>query len=394
MSFSTRTMRGTTEAPQPAQIRVGNPYDMLHKTATPQLLPTMLRLNTGAALSTSGALNTSSTLRPAQVQITVAPTTQHLSSVLPQGGSLWACNVLNQTTSRVAEPEADWRTHALLSQIPELSARLTSLDKEIRVPEAKSADATQQVLRMHNAVLESHDAGIEQQKTSTKAAMQRCDDLHAQHTRHTTSTREYLNQNQGILEAHEDRLADLLVAHEAHADSSKEAMELLDVTHDVLASHDTSIDALHELHESHAEQLLGMASKAEASQEYLTLAQGILESHDDSIHALQEATRTNAQLLKQLSHKTNAGADGGQYDALADGHENTMQYLKLNQGMMETFHRSIDDLTQTSQTHAKLLSGHTNASLESKLNAQDVEISALRSSLHQVHDELDALHGR
>lgn len=381
MSFSTRTMRGTTETSQPVQIRVDNPYDLLHKTATPQLLPTMLRLNTSA----SAPLGTCSTLRPAQVQITVAPTTQHLASVLPAGGSLFPSNILNQTTSRVAEPEADWRTHALLSQIPELSARLTNLDKEIRVPETKAADATQQVLRMHNAVLESHDTGIEQQKTSTRATMQRCDDLHAQHVRHTSSTRQYLTQNQDILEAHEERIADLHVAHEAHAERNKEAMELLDVTHDVLASHDTSIDALHELHETHAEQLLGMATKAEASQEYLTLAQGILEAHDDSIQALHEATRTNAQLLKQLSYKTktNAGTD-----------DNTMQYLKLNQGMMETFHRSIDDLTQTSQTHAKLLSGHSNASLESKLNAQDVEISALRSSLHQVHDELDALHGR
>ena len=390
MSFSTRTMRGATEAPTPAQIRVGNPYDTL-KAATPQLLPTMLRLNTSSALN-SNTLN-SNTLHPAQVQMTVSRTTQHPSAVLPASGSLFPSNVLNQTTSRAAEPEADWRTHALLSQVPELSARLSNLDKEIRV-EAKSPDATQQVLRMHNAVLESHDAGIEAQKTSTKAVLQRCDDLHAQHARHTSNTREYLTQNQNILEAHEDHIADLLVAHQAHADSSNEAMELLDVTHDVLASHDTSIEALHELHETHAEQLLGMASKAEASQEYLTLAQGILESHDDSIHALHEATRTNAQLLKQLSFKTNAGADHSQYAALADGHENTLQYLKLNQGMMETFHRSIDGLTQTSQSHAKLLSSHTNASLESKLNAQQDELLALRSSLHQVYDELDALHGR
>jgi len=389
MSFSTRTMRGATEAPTPAQIRVGNPYDTL-KTATPQLLPTMLRLNTSSALN-------SNTLHPAQVQMTVSRTTQQPSAVLPASGcSLFPSNVLNQTTSRAAEPEADWRTHALLSQVPELSARLSNLDKEIRV-EAKSPDATQQVLRMHNAVLESHDAGIEAQKTSTKATLQRCDDLHAQHARHTSNTREYLTQNQNILEAHEDHIADLLVAHQAHADSSKEAMELLDVTHDVLASHDTSIEALHELHETHAEQLLGMASKAEASQEYLTLAQGILESHDDSIRALHEATRTNAQLLKQLSYKTNADADHGQDSALSDDHENTLQYLKLNQGMMETFHRSIDGLTQTSQTHAKLLagkSGRADASLESKLSAQQDEISALRSSLHQVHDELDALHGR
>jgi hypothetical protein len=120
MSFSTRTMRGTTtETPTPAQIRVGNPYDMLHKTATPQLLPTMLRLNT------SSALNTSSTLHPAQVQMTVSRTTEHPSSLLHgSGSSLFPSNVLNQTTSRVAEPEADWRTHALLSDIPYLSARL------------------------------------------------------------------------------------------------------------------------------------------------------------------------------------------------------------------------------------------------------------------------------
>lgn len=391
MSFSTRTMRGTTEAPKPADIRVGNPYDLLHKTATPQLLPTMLRLNTTSALN-------SSTLHPAQVQMIVTRSTEHPSNVLHNSGtSLFPSNVLNQTTSRVAEPEADWRTHSLLSQVPELSERLSSLDKEIRVPSAKAADATAQVLRMHNAVLESHDAGIEAQKTSTRATMQRCDDLHAQHALHSSNTRAYLTQNQSILEAHEDHIADLLDAHEAHAHSSKEAMELLDATHDVLSSHDTSIEALHELHETHAEQLLGMASKAEASQEYLTLAQGILESHDDSIHALHEATRTNAQLLKQLSLKTHAGADHAQYSALADGHENTLQYLKLNQGMMETFHRSIDGLQQTSQTHAKLfagLSGRADASLESKLSAQQLELSALRTSLHQVHDELDALHGR
>jgi hypothetical protein len=400
MSFSTRTMRGTTETPQ---IRIENQYDVLHKTATPQLLPTMLRLN-----NSKNSNSTSSTYARAPVQIVVAHSTQPAAGLLPSG-SLFPSNVLNLTTSRVSEPEADWRTHALLSDVPDLSARLSNLDKEIRVGSATSADSTTQVLRMHNAVLESHDAGLEQAKTSTQATMQRCDELHTQHAKHTNNTRAYLTKTQEILESHEDRLADLLVAHQAHADSATETMDLLDATHDVLNSHDTSIESLHELHEAHADELSRMSTKAEASQEYLTMAQGILESHDDSIHALREATRTNAQLLKQLSHKTSAGADPHQFAALADGHDNTMEYLKLNQGMMETFHRSIDGLQETNKAHARLfadMSGNQDASRDSRLLAQQVaehktQLSALQSanselrdSLHQVHDELDALHGR
>jgi hypothetical protein len=129
------------------------------------------------------------------------------------------------------------------------------------------------------------------------------------------------------------------------------------------------------------------------------MAQGILESHDDSIRALHEANRTNTQLLKQLAHGTGAGADRHEYDALAHGHDNTMQYLKLNQDMVETMHASIDSLQRSSRTHA-------DASLQSKVLAQQVEehkieLSALQSankgfrdSLHQVLDELDTLHGR
>ena len=383
MSFSTRNMRGTKEPTTTAQIRVTNPYDELRKTATPQLLPTMLRQNTS--------------LTPGQVQITVAHSAVPEHPLHVRGGSLWATNMLKPTTAHAAEPEADWRTHALLSDIPDLSARLTNLDKEIRVDKATSSDSTQQVLRMHNAVLESHDAGLEQQKTSTKATEQRCADLQAQHAKHSNSTRQYLTKTQSILEQHEDRLADLLVAHQAHADSNEETMDLLDATHDVLDAHDTSIASLHDLHDSHAELLRGMTDKTEASQEYLTMAQGILESHDDSIHALQHANRTTAQQLKQLT----ATADHRQYAELADGHDNTMQYLKLNQNMMETFHRSIDGLQQTSNNHAQLfagLSGNADAPGHSKLTKQfdehKIELAALRASLHQVHDELDALHGR
>ena len=361
MSFSTRNMRGTKEPTTTAQIRVTNPYDELRKTATPQLLPTMLRQNTS--------------LTPGQVQITVAHSAVSEHPLHVRGGSLWATNMLKPTTAHAAEPEADWRTHALLSDIPDLSARLTNLDKEIRVDKATSSDSTQQVLRMHNAVLESHDAGLEQQKTSTKATEQRCVDLQAQHAKHSNSTRQYLTKTQSILEQHEDRLADLLVAHQAHADSNEETMDLLDATHDVLDAHDTSIASLHDLHDSHAELLRGMTDKTEASQEYLTMAQGILESHDDSIHAL--------------------------HAELADGHDNTMQYLKLNQNMMETFNRSIDSLQQTSNAHAQLfagLSGNADAPGHSKLTKQfdehKIELAKLRASLNQVHDELDALHSR
>jgi len=378
-------MRGTKEPTTTAQIRVANPYDDLRKTATPQLLPTMLRQNTS--------------LTPAHVQITVAHSAVQ-EQPLHVRGSLWATNVLMPTTTQASEPEADWHKHALLSDVPDLSARLTNLDKEIRVDKATSSESTHQVLRMHNAVLESHDAGLEQQKTSTAATAQKCADLQAQHTKHSSSTREFLTQTHGILEQHEDRLADLLVAHQAHADNHEDTMELLDATHDVLDAHDTSIQSLHDLHDSHAELLRGMTNKTEASQQYMTMAQSVLESHDESIHALQQSNRTTAQLLRQLSVKS-AGADHGQYAELADSHDNTKQYLKLNQNMMETFHRSIDSLQQTSKAHAQLfagLSGNADASGQSKLAKQlenhRSELDTLRTSLHQVHDELDALHGR
>ena len=311
--------------------------------------------------------------------------------------------MLSQTTSLVSEPEADWRTHALLCDVPDLSARLTNLDKEMRVDTAKAADSNTQVLRMHNAVLENHDTTLAQHHETAMATAQRCADLSEQHARHSSNTRDYLSRNQGVLESHEQRLADLQAAH---AHSSREATDLLDATHDVLDAHDTSIASLHDMHDSHAELLRGMTNKSQASQEYLSMAQGILESHDESIRSLHEANRTNAKLLQQL---TGAGADRHDYDALAHGHDNTMQYLKLNQDMVETMHDSIDSLQRSSRTHAKMfadMSSHPDASLQNKLLAQQVEehkieLSALQSanrgfreSLHQVLDELDTLHGR
>jgi len=330
MSFSTNKMKG---APPPtgAPILIDSPYALVQKTATPQL-PAMLRLRTDAQAQPH-------LMTPAQVEITICPTTRTAPAAFGANGSLFPSSILNQTTARVGpEPEADWAKHDLLSAVPDLHASLSNLDKQVRV-HAADPGSTHSVLQMHNSILQSHDAVLEKQRSRTRETRKMHLDLQEAHDSHKKNTKDYLVMNQGMLEA-----------------------------------------------------------------------------HDLSLKELQEASEEHAQQLQDLS-LSHGGEHTGKVSALADGHENTRQYLALNQGMMETYHRSIENLNVTHQTHARLLEDmYTKQDAKSQLvlsesmlretkfltqqvDEHKVQPAALHKSNKSLHetialqqDELDALH--
>jgi hypothetical protein len=332
MSFSTSKMKGTAQ-PTGAPIHIDSPYALVQKTATPQL-PAMLRLKTDAQAQQH-------LMTPAQVEITICPTTRNPGSSLGGNGSLFPTSILNQTTARVGpDAEADWGKHDLLSAVPDLKASLSNLDKQVRVVGA-DAGSTQSVLQMHNSILQSHDAVLEKQRSRTRETRKMHLDLQQQHASHKQNTKEYLVMNQGML-----------------------------------------------------------------------------ESHDMSLKELRDANEEHGRQLQELSHsKAGAGQDSHQFRALSDSHENTREYLTLNQGMMETYHRSIENINATNQTHARLLEDmYTKSDAKSQLvlsesmlretkfltqqvDEHKIQLAALHKSNKQLHetialqqDELDALH--
>jgi hypothetical protein len=330
MSFSTSKMKGTAQ-PTGAPILIDSPYALVQKTATPQL-PAMLRLKTDAQAQQH-------LMTPAQVEITICPTTRNPASSLGGNGSLFPSSILNQTTARVGpEAETDWGKHDLLAAVPDLKASLSNLDKQVRVVGA-DAGSTQSVLQMHNSILQSHDAVLEKQRSRTRETRKMHLDLQEQHAAHKQSTKDYLVMNQGML-----------------------------------------------------------------------------ESHDLSLQELRDANDEHARQLQALSHSS-AGQDSHQFRALSDSHDNTREYLTLNQGMMETYHRSIENINATNQTHARLLEDmYTKQDAKSQLvlsesmlretkfltqqvDEHKIQLAALHKSNKKLHetialqqDELDALH--
>lgn len=325
MSFSTRKMTGTAEATGP-QIHIDSPYAMVQKTATPQL-PPMLRLKTATPAQQH-------LMTPAQVQITVCPSTQNPTASLAGNGSLFPSSILNQTTSRVSsEPEADWGKHDLLSAVPNLKASLCNLDKEVRVVGA-DADTTKSVLQMHNSILQSHDGVLEKQTARTRETRKMCLELEKQHASHKQNTKEYLVMTQGMLESHDAAIKE----------------------HDqILQELATSTPA------EHSEKIRALSDSNENTRQYLELNQGMMESYHRSIQDLTEMHNKHAKLLDDMYTKQDAKSQ-----------------LTLSESML----RETKFLTQQVEDHKLQL-----AALQKSNND-------LRDRVRLQQDELDALHDK
>lgn len=283
MSFATRKM---TDADLGTSTEIAMPY----KTATPQLLPPMLRLNASCATGTQKIITS-----PAAVEITISRSqaSNNPLATIEQGACLFKTNFQNRPFSAPLEQASDYPQHDAFSTVPDLKQRLSKLDKEIRVGE-EVPDSIKSVVQMHNSVLQKNDASISKLKTKNRETRNLCKDLAEMHSNTSANTKEYLEMAQTMMESHSSSIHD----------QQQQINKLLNNTH--------AKDKTHE---------------------YLTLSQNVFETHNDAIHKLQEQSERHMEHIDEI-HGLLQSSSG----------INTKEYLQMNQRMMESHNTAIAEL--------------------------------------------------
>lgn len=342
MSFATRKM--TDEVVAELQT------EMSYKTATPQILPPMLRLQTAANASASRVTH-SNILSPASVQITVSRSNvvNNPLAQINQNTPLFQTGFQNRPAiSMPLEQQLDYQ-HDAFSTVPDLKQRLSNLDKEIRVGEEAPNDSIKSVVAMHNNILQKNDASISKLKSKHRESKGMLEELADAHFTTSANTKEYLEMAQAMMESHSSTL-------------HKQQKQI-----------DTMLTTKN-------------TKPNDSTQEYLKLSQNVFESHNEAIRALQEKTESQTQEIEELHELLES------YSArkAPNTNSNTQEYLKMSQSMLEGHNAAISDL-QKKMKQTMHLSTQVADHKRHIAELQDTH-DELRETIALHEDEFDALH--
>lgn len=342
MSFATRKM---TDADVGAPNEIAMPY----KTATPQILPPMLRLHTAANASASRVIQ-SSTLSPAAVEITISRSNvvNNPLAAINSNQCLFQNNFQNRPVSAPLEQTPDYQ-HDAFSTVPDLKQRLSNLDKEIRVGEEAPSDSIKSVVQMHNSILQKNDASIQKLRSKHRETKGMFEELAESHFTTNSKTKEYLEMAQTMMESHSSELQQ----------QQKQINTMLNT------KNNKTNDSTHE---------------------YLHLSQNVFESHNEAIRALQEQTASQMEQIDELHEMLESNA-GRKIDGTKS---NTQEYLKMSQSMLEGHNVAIADL----QNKMKQTLNLTQQVSEHKRHISELQDThdELRETIQLHEDEFDALH--
>lgn len=342
MSFATRKMTDT-------DVDAPNEIAMPYKTATPQILPPMLRLHTSANASASRVIQ-SSTLSPAAVEITISRSNvmNNPLAAINSNQCLFQNNFQNRPVSAPLEQTLDYQ-HDAFSTVPDLKQRLSNLDKEIRVGEEAPSDSIKSVVQMHNSVLQKNDASIQKLRSKHRETKGMFEELAQSHFTTNAKTKEYLEMAQTMMESHSSELQ----------------------------QHQKQINAIVNTKSNKTN---------DSTHEYLHLSQNVFESHNEAIRALQEQTASQMEQIDELHEMLDSNA-GRKVDST---NGNTQEYLKMSQSMLEGHNVAIADL-QNKMKQTLNLSQQVSEHKRHIAELRDTH-DELRETIQLHEDEFDALH--
>ena len=336
MSFATRKM---TDADLDAQPELAKPY----KTATPQILPPMLRLQTSANASPSRVIQ-SNILSPAAVEITISRSNvvnNQLSAIGP-GTPLFQTSFQNRpTVSAPLEQQLDYQ-HDAFSTVPDLKQRLSNLDKEIRVGEEAPNDSIKAVVAMHNNILQKNDASIEKLRSKHRKTKELFDELAESHFATSANTKTYLEMAQTMMESHSSALEqqqkqlDMMLktknrkTNDSTFESFESQNEAIRALQEQTQAQMQEIEELHELLESNAGREVNSTNSN--TQEYLKMSQGILEGHNSAIADLQDKMKQTMNLSAQVAEHKRHIAE------LRDTHDELRETVQLHEDEFDALH--------------------------------------------------------